>query len=109
MFQKPLSDFLIHWHINVMILGLVTRIVGNVEINGVVSRFWYAVSIFFKWLKREIRIVRKLPDLRGEWTHLETPLFLSSVIHTRCNNVPSRIYIRQLSPECWACSCHSKL
>jgi hypothetical protein len=49
---KPLEDRFIYRAIDVIIGCLVPRIVGDVAVYRVVSRFWYTVFVVFQRLYR---------------------------------------------------------
>jgi len=48
--DQPLSYAFIHWDIDIVIFWQVSLVGGYVEVDRIVSRFGYTVSVILQWL-----------------------------------------------------------
>ena len=87
---------LIDWRVGIMVLWLISRVVGNIQADRVISGFGDDVPVVLQWLivsEESLHIRVRLNP------HLQPSFLLSAVIDRRSDDVPSRVNVGQLTPK----------
>ena len=104
MINQTRSDRLVYWDVRVVVLVPISFVVRDVQVDGIVALLWYSIPVVLQ----RLLLVSFVLQMR-EWTHLDTPLFFRTVVHTSRDDIPPRVNIRKQPPEGRTSSCHCEL
>lgn len=90
--HKALFDTFVNRYMRIMVFRQVPRVVRDIQVDRVVSRFRYSISIVLQWLESQLGSGYDTEVVSWR-SHFQSSFFFCPIINTPSNHVPSRIYV----------------